>query len=220
MERARWIFGPLGGVVLAGAVNATGTGLLAEVSMGKFLERRRDGVRRLMDGIRSLCRFDDEAMAIADEPGWFRDYEVTAPYLALYSGNLAADPEFLRRLDEPSVVRRMCRMAADLQLTEFLGALIGVVVRVETEAEVDTGQGAARIVDVLALACDLADTTGGTTSAQVFRMWRVAQLPGILDRRSPTPAYLKAGFRAYDEVLEALLVGDAWRETARPAAGA
>ncbi|NNN33351.1 hypothetical protein HLK59_23915 [Streptomyces sp. S3(2020)] len=218
MERARWIFGPLGGVVLAGAVNATGTWELAEVSMGEFLARRRDDVQRLMDGIRSVCRFDDEAMAIADELGWFRDYEVAAAYLALYSGNLAADPEFLDRLDEPPVVRRMCRMAVDLQLTEFLGALIGVAARVEAEEE--AGPGAERIVDVLALACDLADATGTTTPAQVFRMWRVAQLPGILDRRSPTPAYLKAGFRAYDEALEALLVGDAWRDTVRRTAGA
>lgn len=191
---------------MAGAVNATGTWELAEVSMGEFLARRRDDVERLMDGIRSVCRFDDEAMAIADELGWFRDYEVAAAHLALYSGNLAADPEFLDRLGEPPVVRRMCRMAADLQLTEFLEALIGVAVRAEKETE--AGQSAARIVDVLTTACDLADATGGTTPAQVFRMWRVARLPQILAPRSPTPAYLKAGFRLYDEALETLLLGD------------
>ncbi|MCX5332052.1 hypothetical protein [Streptomyces sp. NBC_00140] len=211
MERARWVFGPLGGVVVAGAVNATGTWELAGVSPGKFLARRRDDFERLMDGIRSVCRFDDEAMAIADELGWFRDYEVAAAHLALYSGNLAADPEFLDRLDQPPVVRRMCRMAADLQLTEFLEALIGVAVRAETETETEAeaGQSAARIVDVLATACDLADATGGTAPAQVFRMWRVAHLPQILAPRSATPAYLKAGFRAYDEALEGLLLGGA-----------
>ncbi|MDQ0599640.1 hypothetical protein QF037_003985 [Streptomyces canus] len=211
MRRARWIFGPLGGVVMAGAVNATGTGELAEVSVGEFLARRRDDFEQLMDGIRSVCRFDDAAMGIADEMGWFGEYEVDAAHLALYSGYLAATPEFLDRLDQPPAVRRMCRMAADLQLTEFLGALIGVAVQAEaeTEAETEAAQGAVRIVDVLAIACDLADPTGGTAPAQVFRMWRVAQLPGILDPRSHTPTYLKAGFRAYDEALETLLVGGA-----------
>ncbi|MEV7891714.1 hypothetical protein ACWD3I_38570 [Streptomyces sp. NPDC002817] len=209
MERARWIFGPLGGVVMAGAVNATGTWELAEVSMGAFLARRRDDFERLMDGIRSVCRFDDEAMAIADELGWFRDYEVAGAHLAVYSGNLAADPEFLDRLDEPPVVRRMCRMAVDLQLTEFLVGLIGVAVRVEAETERASGQGAARIVDVLATACDLADPTGDTAPTQVFRTWRVAHLPQLLAPRSDAPAYLRAGFRAYDEALEALLLGDA-----------
>jgi hypothetical protein len=195
---------------MAGAVNATGTGELAEVSVGEFLARRRDDFERLMDGIRSVCRFDDAAMGIADEMGWFGEYEVDAAHLALYSGYLAATPEFLDRLDQPAAVRRMCRMAADLQLTEFLGALIGVAVQAEAETETDTGAGqgdAARIVDVLVIACDLADPTGGTAPAQVFRMWRVAQLPGILDPRSHTPPYLKAGFRAYDEALETLLLG-------------
>ncbi|MEU9915327.1 hypothetical protein [Streptomyces sp. NPDC051001] len=215
MRRARWVFGPLGAVVMAGAVNATGTGELADVSVGEFLARRRDDFERLMDGIRSVCRFDDAAMGIADEMGWFGEYEVDAAHLALYSGYLAATPEFLDRLDQPPAVRRMCRMAADLQLTEFLGALIGVAVQAEAEAEAETetdagaGQGAARIVDVLVIACDLADPTGATAPAQAFRMWRVAQLPGTLDPRSHTPSYLKAGFRAYDEALETLLLGGA-----------
>lgn len=189
---------------MAGAVNATGTWELTQGSPGEFLARRRDDFEQLMDGIRSVCRFDDAAMGIADEMGWFQDYEVAGAHLALYSGYLAATPELLDRLDQPPVVRRMCRMAADLQLTEFLGALIGGAVEAETEA----GQGAARIADVLAIACDLADTTGGTTPAQVFRAWRVAHLPRILDPRSDAPAYGKAGYRAYDEALEALLVGD------------
>ncbi|MEU5886795.1 hypothetical protein ABZ835_08125 [Streptomyces sp. NPDC047461] len=213
MRRARWIFGPLGGVVVAGAVNATGTWELADASVAEFLARRRGDFERLMDGIRSVCRFDDAAMGIADEMGWFGEYEVDAAHLALYSGYLAATPEFLDRLDQPPAVRRMCRMAADLQLTEFLGALIGVAVQAEAEADAEpgteAGRGAARIVDVLAIACDLAGPTGGTAPAQVLRMWRVAQLPGILDPRSPTPASLKGGFRAYDEALETLLLGGA-----------
>jgi hypothetical protein len=208
MRRARGIFGPLGGVVEVGAVNATGTWELAEVSVADFLARRREDFERLMAGIRLVCRFDDEAMGIADELGWFREYEVDAAHLALWSGYLAAAPELLDRLAEPSVVRRMCRMAADLQLTEFLHAVIGAAVETETAVETEVRQGAARIVEVLAIACDLADATGAVGPAQVFRTWRVAHLPRILDPRSDAPTYGKAGFRAYDEALEELLVGD------------
>jgi hypothetical protein len=66
---ARAVFGPLGGVVEVGAVNSTGTWRLIEVSMGDFLARRRSDVERLLRGIRSVCRFSDDAMAIVDELG-------------------------------------------------------------------------------------------------------------------------------------------------------
>jgi hypothetical protein len=217
MRRAREIFGPLGGVMAVGAVNATGTWVLAEVSVGEFRARRRDDFERLMDGIRAVCRFDDAAMGIAEELGWFREYEVVAAHLVLWSGGLPlVTPESLGRLDEPPVVRRMCRMAADLQLTEFLQAVISAAIVTETETETETGAetgtetegpqgGAARIADVLAIACDLADATGGVAPAEVFRMWRVAHLPRILHPRSDAPEYGKAGFRAYDQALEGVL---------------
>ncbi|WP_329335811.1 hypothetical protein OG866_17710 [Streptomyces sp. NBC_00663] len=185
-------------------MNATGTWVLADASVGEFLARRHADVERVMDGVRKACGFDDVAMRMADEVGWFRDYKVDAAHLLLWSAGITGVPDQLEGLDEPSVIRRMCRMAADLQLTEFLHAVITAAVAARTEPR----RGAAAIVDVLTIASDLADATGGVAPVQVFRTWRVAHLPGILLPRSDAPGYGKAGFRAYDEELEALLVGD------------
>jgi hypothetical protein len=191
-------------VVAVGAVNATGTWVLADVSVGEFLARRHAEVERLMDGVRLACGFDDAAMRMADEVGWFRDYKVDAAHLLLWSAGTIGVPHLVESLDEPPVVRRMCRMAADLQFTEFLHAAVTAAVAART----DPRRGAAAIVDVLTTACGLADATGGVVPAQVYRTWRVARLPGILRPRSDAPEYGKAGFRAYDEELEGLLLGD------------
>ncbi|MDT7846807.1 hypothetical protein [Streptomyces justiciae] len=200
---AREVFAPLGGVLEVGAVNATGTWVLADVSVGEFLARRHADVERLMDGVRKACGFDDAAMRMADEVGWFRDYSVEAAHLLLWSAGVTGVPDPIERLDEPLAVRRMCRMAADLQLTKFLHAVITTAVAARTEPR----RGAAAIVDVLTTACDLADATGGVVPAQVYRTWRVAHLPGVLHPQSDAPEYGRAGFRAYDEELEGLLLG-------------
>jgi hypothetical protein len=201
MRLAREVFAPLGGVVEVGAVNAIGTWVLADVSVGEFLARRHADVERLMDGVRTACAFDDAAMRMADEVGWFRDYKVEAAHLLLWSAGAMGVREPIEGLDEPSLIRRMCRIAADLQLTEFLHAVITAGVAART----DPRRGAAAIADVLTIACDLADATGGVVPAQVYRTWRVAHLPGILRPQSDAPEHGKAGFRAYSEELEALL---------------
>ncbi|MCL7424175.1 hypothetical protein [Streptomyces sp. YS415] len=198
---ARAVFGPLGGVVEVGAVNATGTWRLTEVSMGDYLARRRSDVERLLEGIRSVCRFSDDAMAIVDELGRLRDHDVPAAYLLLWSGGITGVPQPLERLEEPPVVRRMCRMAADLQLTLFLQALINAAIAAGTEA----GRGAPHVAEVLATASDLADATGRSAPADIFRMWRVAHLPAILSPESDAPESGKVAFRAYDQLLEELL---------------
>ncbi|NUP21140.1 MAG: hypothetical protein HOZ81_34755 [Streptomyces sp.] len=185
-------------------MNATGTWTLADVSVGEFLARRHADFARLMDGVRSACGFDDAAMGMADEVGWFRDYKVEAAHLLLWSACVTGVPDPLEGLSEPPVVRRMCRMAAALQLTEFLHAVITAAVAART----DPRHGAARITDVLTIACDLADATGGVVPAQVYRTWRVAHLPGILHPQSDAPEYGKAGFRAYGAELEGLLTSD------------
>uniref|UniRef100_A0AAU1ZYD2 Uncharacterized protein n=2 Tax=Streptomyces TaxID=1883 RepID=A0AAU1ZYD2_9ACTN len=197
---ARAVFGPLGGVVEVGAVNATGTWALADVSVGVFLDRRQSDVERLLDGIRSVCRFGDAAMAIVDELGRFRDHEVPAAFLLLWSAGVTGVPQPLEKLEEPPVVRRMCRMAADLQLTYFLQALITAALATGT----DPRQGAPKVAELLRTAADLADGTGGSAPLDIFRMWRVAHLPGILRPGSDAPESGKAGFRAYDELLEEL----------------
>jgi hypothetical protein len=195
---AREVFGPLGGVVEVGAVNATGTWQLADVSVGDFLARRQEDVRRLLADVRSVCRFSDGAMAIADELGYFRDHEVPAAMLLLWSAGVTGVPQPVERLEEPDVVRRMCRLATDLQLVNVLQALVNAAIAAGTDART----GAALIAQSLGIAAGLADPTGATTPALVFRMWRVAHLPGVLRPESAAPEAGKSGFRAYDQALE------------------
>ncbi|MEV7981379.1 hypothetical protein [Streptomyces sp. NPDC086519] len=198
---AREVFGPLGGVVEVGAVNATGTWALADVSMAGFLDRGGDRVRALLEGVREVCGFGDEAMAIADELGYFRDHEVTAASLLLWSAGVTGIPQPLERLEEPATVRRMCRMAADLQLVNLLQALVNAAVAAGMRADT----GARRIARLLGVASDVVDPTGVRTPELVYRMWRVGHLPAILHPQSGAPEAGKAGYRAYDQELERLL---------------
>ncbi|MFJ6070018.1 hypothetical protein ACIQFU_04120 [Streptomyces sp. NPDC093065] len=198
---ARGVFGPLGGVVEVGAVNATGSWSVPDVSVGRFLDDRSEDVGRLLSAVRSVCRFSDSGMAVVDELGRLRDHEVPAAFLLLWSAGVTGVPEPLEKLEEPALVRRMCRMAADLQLTLLLQALVTAAVAAGTEAD----RGAEQIAEVLTIACALADPSGGSTPGLVFRMWRVAHLPGILRPESDAPDEGKAGFRAYDEILDQLL---------------
>ncbi|MEV7318833.1 hypothetical protein [Streptomyces sp. NPDC093970] len=198
---AREVFGPLGGVVEVGAVNSTGTWALPDVSMAEFLDRAGDRVRTLLDGVRVVCGFDDETMAIADELGYFRDHEVSAASLLLWSAGVTGVPQPLERLEEPAMVRRMCRMAADLQLVNLLQALVNAAVAGGTDA----GTGAPRIARLLGTASDVADPTGACTPELVHRMWRVGRLPAILHPQSGAPEAGKVGYRAYDRELERLL---------------
>ncbi|WP_330290461.1 hypothetical protein [Streptomyces sp. NBC_00576] len=197
---ARAVFGPLGGVVEVGAVNSTGTWELADVSVGDFLARRQGDVERLLTGIRSVCGFSDEAMAIVEELGRFRDHEVPAAFLLLWSAGVTGVVQPHEKLEEPPVVRRMCRMAADLQLTHFLQALITAAVATGTEPR----HGASEVAELLGIAADLADATGGSAPVDIFRMWRVAHLPGILRPESNAPESGKTAFRKYDQALEEL----------------
>ncbi|MFE7172461.1 hypothetical protein [Streptomyces sp. NPDC057616] len=203
---ARDVFGPLGGVVDVGAVNATGSWQLADVSVGDFLARRQEDVERLRAAIRSLCGFGDPVMAIADELGWLRDHQVSGVSLLLWSGGAAGAPrslEGLERLDDPSVVRRMCRVAADLQLTRFLQGVIAAAVAAGT----DVSRGAPKVVEVLDYGADLAGGSvgRGVRPAEIFRMWRVAHLPGLLEPGSGAEEDDKARLRAYEQALDGLL---------------
>ncbi|MFF4401436.1 hypothetical protein [Streptomyces sp. NPDC001480] len=191
-------------MVEIGAVNSTGTWDLGDVSVGRFLARRWEDVERLLAGVRSVCRFGDEAMAIGDELGYFRDHEVSAAVLLLWSAGVTGVPRPFERLEEPSTVRRMCRMAADLQLVGLLDALVNAAVAAGTAAR----SGAPQIAHVLGIAADLADPTGRSAPTLVHRMWRVAHLPDILSPGSDAPEAGKAGFRAYDRALEGLLETD------------
>lgn len=153
---AREIFGPLGAVVEIGAVSATGTWSVGTASVGELVHRRRGEVDRLLELVRGVGGFSSSTMAIADELGCLREHEVTAPSLLLWSGAIEGIPSRLDELERPDVVRRMCHMAADLQLTYFLQALVTAAVAAETEVR----QGAGRITEALAIAAGLAPGRG------------------------------------------------------------
>ncbi|MEV5100741.1 hypothetical protein ACFQ7G_18340 [Streptomyces massasporeus] len=202
---ARALFAALGGVVEIGAVRATGTWLLPDVSVGAFLEPRQCDLRRLLDGVRMVGRFSGEVMAVADELGYFREHEVPAASLLLWSEGIAGLPDAVERLEEPELVRRMCRIGADLQLTRLLQALVTAALAAGTGAE-EGGEG---VAEILRVACGLVEPgRAGVTPADVHRMWRVAHLPGILRPASDAPGWGKAGYRAYDAELERLLQGE------------
>ncbi|MCE7052065.1 hypothetical protein [Streptomyces purpurascens] len=198
----RAIFAPLGGIVEIGAVRSTGTWLLADVSVGVFLAPRQDDLGRLMEGVRVVGRFSGEVMAIADELGYFRHHEVPAASPLLFSEGITGVPQPPERLEEPELVRRMCRIGADLQLTRLLQALVTAALAAGTDA----GEGVEGIAGILRGATRFAEPTETcTTPADIHRMWRVAHLPGILRPASDAPEWGKAGYRAYDAELERLV---------------
>ncbi|CAL9490807.1 hypothetical protein SUDANB1_03219 [Streptomyces sp. enrichment culture] len=199
---ARAVFAALGGVVETGAVRAAGTWVLADVSVGDFLAPRQGDLRCLMEGVRASGGFSDEVMAIADELGYFADHDVPAASLLLWSEGITGVPQPPERLEEPELVRRMCRIGADLQLTRLLQALVTAALAAGTGA----GEGAAGIAQILRVACGFAEPgRAEVTPVDVHRMWRVAHLPALLHPASDAPEWGKAGYRAYDAELERLL---------------
>ncbi len=190
---AREVFGPLGGVVEIGAVNATGTWRLADVSLGDFLDGRGAEVDVLLAGVRSACAFDSTTMSIAWDLGWLRPHDVTAASLLLWSGGLAGVPA---ELESPAVVRHMCRVGADLQLTRLLHASVTAAVTARTEAK----RGARALAAVLTAACAL---SGGPRPSDVLRLWRVAHLVHVLRPGSDASDAGRSSFRAYEHVLTA-----------------
>lgn len=150
---ARAVFATLGGIVEIGTVRSTGTWLLPDVSVGAFLAPRQEDLDRLMEGIRAIGRFPGEVMATADALGYFRDHEVPAASLLLWSEGITGVPEPPERLEGPALVRRMCRIGADLQLTRLLQALVTAALAAGTES----GEGAVGIAEILRVACGLAE---------------------------------------------------------------
>ncbi|POX55409.1 hypothetical protein C3489_10175 [Streptomyces sp. Ru71] len=193
----RAVLAPLGGLVEIGAVQAAGDDVrLADVSVGEFLAARRHDLDSVLGGVRSLLQAGDHLAAVADQLGYFREHEVTGASLLLWSGGIAGVPDDPELLGEPGLVRRMCRIGADLQLTAFLHELV--------TAAITVGEGGERVVGALRGAARLV----GGEPAHVHRMWRVAHLARILEPRSDAPGWGRAAYRACDLVLEGLLQGD------------
>lgn len=189
---AREVFGPLGGVVEIGAVNATGTWRLADVSLGDFLDGRGAEVDVLLAGVRSACAFDSTTMSIAWDLGWLRPHDVTAASLLLWSGGLTGVPA---ELESPAVVRHMCQVGADLQLTRLLHASVTAAVTARTEAKRGARTGGRTDGGLRPL--------GWPRPSDVLRLWRVAHLVHVLRPGSDASDAGRSAFRAYEHVLTA-----------------
>ncbi len=189
---AREVFGPLGGVVEIGAVNATGTWRLADVSLGDFLDGRGAEVDVLLAGVRSACAFDGTTMSIAWDLGWLRPHDVTAASLLLWSGGLTGVPA---ELESPAVVRHMCQVGADLQLTRLLHASVTAAVTARTEAKRGARTGGRTDGGLRPL--------GWPRPSDVLRLWRVAHLVYVLRPGSDASDAGRSAFRAYEHVLTA-----------------
>lgn len=194
----REIFGPLGGIVELGAVAAAGPTALAEISVEEFVASRREELDRILATVRDIGGFHPETMAIVDELAWHRHHEITAPSLLMWSGCIEA---FTPHLEEPVTVRRMVRMGADLQLANLMQALVGVASSRGRKAE----SGTALIIESVGAAASLVGLDHEQAVRDVFRMWRVAFLPGLLMPSSQSPEGIKEQFREYAQRLESAL---------------
>ncbi|MFD5315737.1 hypothetical protein [Streptomyces sp. NPDC127098] len=194
---ARDIFGPLWGIVELGAVAASDSGPLRDVSLARFVAAHRDTLDGLLELVREIGDFQPGTMDIFEESGWEdrRDVATTTAYLMLWSGAIEAFPP---DIDDPTVVRRMVATGSDLQLTEFMHALVGAA-RVR-------GPGLERAVGLIVEAVGRAGLLLGRTDRRVpqdtFRMWRVAHLPRLLRPDSPATDAAKVALRGYAHALE------------------
>ncbi|MGW6058720.1 hypothetical protein [Streptomyces sp. NPDC055189] len=197
---ARSVFGPLGGIVEVGAVAATGTWDLADVSVREFVSERRGDVARLLEVVREVGDFGEAVMGIFDELGYLREHPVEAPSLLLWSSGYE---DVWRPFDHPGAVRRMSRVGADLQLTRFLDAMVDAAIARGPAV----ARGAALIAEALQIAVELAgaavdDARGAFT---VLRMWRTSRLADLLLPDSPARPEARVLFREYGHALDALL---------------
>ncbi|MCM2393121.1 hypothetical protein [Streptomyces albipurpureus] len=180
-------------------VAATESGLVHDASINAFMATCGDQMHRLMEIIQEIGEFHPETMSIVDELGWHREHEVQAITLLLWSGSIEPYSE---RISERDSVRRMLCMGSDLQLTNFLHALVGAAESLDLPGTPKAGL----VVEALQISSELLQGVREMAAAEVFRMWRVAFLPHVLPPSSRTPETIRAGFRDYAHALEARLI--------------
>ncbi|MFF5494655.1 hypothetical protein [Streptomyces aquilus] len=190
------VFGPLWSVLDLGAVADSST-------LTAFVTAHRGELDGLLAAVREIGDFSPETMRLFERQGGWGDGpgEVTPESLMLHSGCIE---EYPPDVDDPLVLRRMLAMGADLQLTRLMEGLVG--------AAMVRGPGVARstplVVVVMRRAAALLSSDGerAVSVSDVFRMWRVAFLPGVLRPDSPAPEEARAGLRAYAHALEGVLL--------------
>jgi len=189
------VFGPLWAVLDLGSVAAS-------EPLTSFVTAHRGELDGLLATVREIGAFAAGTMEIVErQGGWGGDspYEVTTESLMLHSGCIE---EYPPDVDNPLVLRRMLRMGADLQLTRLMDALVGAA----TVRGPGVERGGPLVVAAVRSASALLDPHAGCPVSDVFRMWRVAFLPGLLRPDSPAPEEARASVRAYAHALEGVLL--------------
>ncbi|WP_314243009.1 hypothetical protein [Streptomyces sp. DSM 40907] len=189
----REVFGPLGGLVECGAA-------LESVSVGGFVARHRRELDRVLDVVRRLGSFHADSMEIMDGLGYLREHDVPPVTLLMWSGCIeeyTPDPG----PGGPEAVRRTARMGADLQLAHLLQALVGVAAL----RGGDTQARAREIAEVIGAVCTWGGPGRGRSLHEVFLMWRVAFLPGLLMPSSGSAEPFKRRLREYAHALEGIV---------------
>ncbi|WP_445269102.1 hypothetical protein [Streptomyces sp. DSM 41634] len=188
----REVFGPLGALVECGAA-------LESVSVGEFVARHRGELDRVLDVVRRLGAFHAGSMDIMDGLGYLREHDVPPVTLLMWSGCIE---EYTPDLGAPEAVRRMARTGADLQLAHLLQALVGVAA---LRGGDDVESPAREIAEVIGTVCVWGGADGGRSPHEVFLMWRVAFLPGLLMPSSGSPEPFKRRLREYAHALEGIV---------------
>ncbi|MGA6172478.1 hypothetical protein ACPEIF_19790 [Streptomyces sp. NPDC012600] len=192
----REIFGPLGGIVELGAVaDAHPEQSLENVSLIDFVTRHQKELDEELSTIQRIGNFTSATMAVVDELGWHRSHEITAPSLLLWSGGIE---EFSPQLSDPASVRRMVRTGGDLQMTNFLHALVSSA----TYRQRPVAATSQMIIHALRNAASLLGRDTSDSAYSTFRMWRVAFLPQILMPSAQSPSATKSGYRSFAHALE------------------
>lgn len=186
---ARAIFGPLGGIVEIGAVADSGEGVpLNRVSVGNFTTRNHEDLHEILHITQTVGRFHESTMSLVDGLGWHVDHEITAPSLLLWSGGIE---EYSPNIENPQAVRRMLGAGGDLQLVNFMHALVGAAVA-RSQPSDSTSE---LIIEAVRRACTLARISESGAVRTTYRMWRVAHLPDVLMPSSGCSAVIKTGYR-------------------------
>ncbi|WP_329336014.1 hypothetical protein OG866_18390 [Streptomyces sp. NBC_00663] len=188
------VFGPLWSVLDLAAAAGSST-------LTTFVTAHRGELDGLLAGVREIGDFSPGTMRLFERQGGWGDGsgEVTAESLMLHSGCIE---EYPPGVDNPRVLGRMLGMGADLQLTRLMEGLVGAAIVRGPGVE----RGAPLVVAAVRSAAALLGPDRRCSMTEVFRMWRVAFLPGVLRPDSPTPEGARAGVRAYAHALEGVLL--------------
>ncbi|WP_405660457.1 hypothetical protein OG379_07075 [Streptomyces sp. NBC_01166] len=196
---ARAIFGPLGGIVEIGAVADSGEYTnLNHVSIENFTTRNHENLHRILHITQMIGKFHASTMALVDELGWHANHEVTAPSLLLWSGGIE---KYSPNIETPQAVHRMLSTGGDLQLVEFMHALIGAAVARSQPAE-STSE---LIIQAVRGACTVVGISESGADRTTYRMWRVAHLPTVLMPNSGSPEAVKTGYRSFAHAIGRLV---------------